>query len=178
MAEILQDACPRCEAMRPVEHVVREGSTLVRGESVNAELEHFRCTVCGTEYDTALSMERNLETAYAAYRERHSIIAPSEIKALRESYGASQKAFGIILGFGELTINSYEHGALPADANANLLRLVEISGNFRRLYQSRKELIGPTQRKRIEASLQRQMTRDVVHAQEELSSYGLVPNDN
>jgi putative zinc finger/helix-turn-helix YgiT family protein len=171
MAEFLQDACPRCEAMRPVEHVSREGSTLVRGENVNAELEHFRCTVCGTEYDTALSMERNLEAAYAAYRELYSIIAPAGIKALRERYGASQKAFGIILGFGELTINSYEQGALPADANANLLRLVENPDDFRRLYESRKGLIGPTQRKRIEAALQRLGKRDIVHVRDALPAY-------
>jgi putative zinc finger/helix-turn-helix YgiT family protein len=175
MAEFLQDACPRCEAMRPVERLILEGTTLVRGESVRAELEHFRCTVCGTEYDTALSMERNLEAAYAAYRERHSIIAPAEIRALRECYGASQKAFGIILGFGELTINSYEQGALPADANANLLRLVENPEDFRRLYESRKGLIGPTQRKRIEAALQRLSKKHAEHARETMPTYGARP---
>ena len=80
---------------------------------------------------------------------------PGDIIRLRNRYGASQKAFGIILGFGELTINSYEQGSVPSDSNMNLLRLVEDPLAFARLYESRKDRIGPTQRNRIEAALLR-----------------------
>lgn len=88
----------------------------------------------------------------------HSVPAPLDIMKLRRKYGASQKAFGIILGFGELTINSYEQGAAPADANVNLLRLVEDPQTFLRLFEARKDRIGPTQRKRIEAALRKEGT--------------------
>jgi hypothetical protein len=39
------------------------------------------------------------------------------IVALRSRYGASQKAFELILGFGELTMNSFEQDAVPDSAN-------------------------------------------------------------
>lgn len=145
--------CPACGVVRPVEHASKAERISIRGEDVEVCVEGSRCTACKEFFSDAAQMERNLEAAYAILRKRHFILAPAEIRELREGYGASQKAFGIILGFGELTINSYEQGALPADANANLLRLVENPADFRQLYDARKELIGPTQRRRIENAL-------------------------
>jgi len=125
----------------------------VRGEEIKARAEYVRCPVCAQEFVDANGMERNLEAAYAVYRERHGVPSPADIRALRAKYGASQKAFGLILGFGELTINSYEQGALPDEPNSNLLRLVESPENFRSLYKGALDKIGPIQKRRIESSL-------------------------
>lgn len=43
------------------------------------------------------------------------------IKATREKYGLSQRAFSTLLGIGEATIVRYEKGAVPTKANANLI---------------------------------------------------------
>ncbi|MEI6386452.1 MAG: type II TA system antitoxin MqsA family protein, partial [Spirochaetota bacterium] len=147
------DYCPSCGQVTPVEPTSKTEEIVVRGDNIEVLVEGQRCTICGENFSDANEMDRTLTRAYEAYRKRHSLPAPSDIRELRERYGASQKAFGLILGFGELTINSYEQGALPADANVNLLRLVENPLDFKRLFAARKELIGPTQRKRIESAI-------------------------
>lgn len=48
-------------------------------------------------------------------------ITAQQIKATREKYGLSQRAFAALLGIGEATIVRYEQGATPTRANANLI---------------------------------------------------------
>ena len=83
-----------------------------------------------------------------------SSVSPEKIIAIRESYNASQKAFGLILGMGELTINSYEQGkSIPMSSNRLLLHLSENPLIFFEMYERNKNKIGAIQRERIEASL-------------------------
>ncbi|OHE63637.1 MAG: hypothetical protein A2Z99_03180 [Treponema sp. GWB1_62_6] len=145
--------CPVCEAIRTVEFGSRAETLPVRGVDVEIEAEFSRCTVCGEEFADAESMDRTLQAAYAGYRHKLGILSPDEIRAIRARYGVSQKAFGLILGFGELTINSYESGSLPTEANNNLIKLVRHPETFKELFGSNKDKIGPTQRKRIETAL-------------------------
>lgn len=78
--------------------------------------------------------------------------SPAELVALRARYNASQKAFGAILGFGELTMNSYEKGNTPNPTNKLLLELAKDSYIFKAMYRLNSEKIGALQRKRIEES--------------------------
>ncbi|GAB1483187.1 DUF4065 domain-containing protein [Treponema sp.] len=153
MTKIRDEACPNCEAVRPVEYGIRKESIPVRGIDIEIDAEYTRCTVCGEDFANAALMERVLQAAYDVYRKTYGVLSPIEIIALRKKYGASQKAFGLILGLGELTINSYESGSLPTDANNNLLKLSRHPASFIELFESNKGKIGPTQRKRIEAAL-------------------------
>ena len=59
----------------------------------------------------AAQLDANLEAAREAYARLYESPTAEDIIKLRSEYGASQKAFGLILGLGELTINSYEHGS-------------------------------------------------------------------
>lgn len=80
-------------------------------------------------------------------------VNPAKIISIRESYNASQKAFGLILGMGELTINSYEQGkSIPVSSNRLLLHLSENPLIFFEMYERNKSKIGAIQRERIEAS--------------------------
>ena len=82
-----------------------------------------------------------------------SSVSPEKIIAIRESYNASQKAFGLILGMGELTINSYEQGkSIPMSSNRLLLHLSENPLIFFEMYERNKNKIGAIQRERIESS--------------------------
>lgn len=47
------------------------------------------------------------------------------VKATREKYGLSQRAFASLLGLGEATIVRYEKGSVPSKANANLIRAAD-----------------------------------------------------
>ncbi|MFA6008116.1 MAG: hypothetical protein WC784_05785 [Candidatus Shapirobacteria bacterium] len=78
--------------------------------------------------------------------------SPAELVALRARYNASQKAFGAILGFGELTMNSYEKGNMPNPTNRLVLRLAKDPYIFKAMYRLNSDKIGALQRKRIEES--------------------------
>lgn len=79
-------------------------------------------------------------------------LSPAELVALRACYNASQKAFGAILGFGELTMNSYEKGNTPNPTNRLLLELAKDPYIFKAMYRLNSAKIGALQRKRIEES--------------------------
>lgn len=111
------------------------------------------CAICGTEVATAHQAHEGLNAVREAYRRRHGLISPNEIRSIRERYGAGQKPFSIILGFGESTIANYERGEIPTAANSNLIRLMNDPHSFQSLYFERRKLIGPTQQKRIEARI-------------------------
>jgi DNA-binding transcriptional regulator YiaG len=107
---------------------------------------------CLTEFETPVQLDANLDAVREAYAQTYEAFSAEQLVALRARYGASQKAFGFILGFGELTINSYEQGAIPAPANRLLLKLAENPVVFKAMYAVNSHRIGAIQRKRIESS--------------------------
>ncbi|MFA7566606.1 MAG: type II TA system antitoxin MqsA family protein [Alkalispirochaeta sp.] len=145
--------CPNCGTVQNANTTVREETYTYKGEPVTLQHELSVCAVCGTEVATAQQAEESLIAVREVYRNRHGLISPDEIRSIRQRYGAGQKPFGIILGLGESTIANYERGELPTAANSNLIRLMDDPNVFRALFDERHDLIGPTQRKRIEPRL-------------------------
>lgn len=161
--ETIYDACPHCEAMRNVK-IIREMETVkIRGEDVAYEAEYSLCETCGKDFATMPQMDYCLNASRAVYRERHGIIGPAEIVELRRRYDASQKAFAKILDIGDLTINSYEQGALPSGAHNSLLKLAAIPENFRRLFEANKAALSDRQRAKIGRTLERIEMADVTY---------------
>jgi len=144
--------CFTCETERDVELVERKETVTIKGKEVEFIAVSYRCTVCGDEFETPEQLDANLEAAREAYAQRYESFSPEALVALRSSYNASQKAFGLLLGFGELTMNSYEKGSVPTSTNRLLLNLAGDPYCFRRMYELNKNRIGDTQRKRIESS--------------------------
>lgn len=145
--------CPECGTVRDADVVPRDETYVFKGESITVPHEISVCSVCGTEVATAQQADSSLIAIREAYRSRHDLISPEEIRTIRKRYGAGQKPFGLILGLGESTIANYERGELPTTANSNLIRLMDDLHSFRQLFEERRELIGPTQRRRIEERL-------------------------
>ena len=147
-----QMSCPTCETVRDVEPVERDETVTVKGRPVTFRARAWRCATCMTEFETPAQLDANLDAAREAYAKTYEAISAEQLVALRARYGASQKAFGFILGFGELTMNSYEQGAIPAPANRLLLKLAENPVHFRAMYEINHSRIGALQRRRIESS--------------------------
>ena len=147
MSKIL---CPQCGSIREATIATREETYPFRGESITTVHEFSVCVDCGTDVATAAQMDRNLSAIREAYRTRHELVTPEEIRKIRNRYGAGQKPFGIILGLGESTIANYERGDVPTAANSTLIQLMADVETFRRVFDQRKDHIGSTQRKRIE----------------------------
>lgn len=148
----MQLPCPRCGTTRDVDIVEREEKVTIRGREVPFTARFSRCMTCGEEFEAPGQLDANLAAAREAYARLYEAPKPEELVALRTRYGASQKAFSIILGFGELTMNSYENGATPDSTNRLLLKLAANPYIFKEMYTINKNRIGAIQRRRIEVS--------------------------
>jgi putative zinc finger/helix-turn-helix YgiT family protein len=145
-------SCPHCEQVRDVELIEREERVTIKAREVPFTARLHRCATCGTEFQVPGQLDENLATAREAYARLYESPLPEQLVSLRARYGASQKAFGLILGFGELTMNSYEQGAIPSSANRLLLKLVDNPLAFKAMYDLNAARVGALQRQRIESS--------------------------
>lgn len=133
--------CPKCET--DVETVVKEVQETypVKGEDIVIVAKVRFCKDCGEDiWDDELDSQ-NLLNAFAAYRKKHGLMQPGEIRAIREKYGLSQVAFARVLGLGDKTITRYENGSIADMAQNNLILLVQQPSNFKKLLEMNKEKI-------------------------------------
>lgn len=150
---MIKMSCPYCESIHEVRKIKRTENIAFKGKNVSFLAVHYECSNCHEIFDSAQMMDENLLAAREAYELLEDSVSPAKIIAIRESYNASQKAFGLILGMGELTINSYEHGkSIPMSSNRLLLHLSENPLIFFEMYERNKNKIGAIQRERIESS--------------------------
>lgn len=150
---MIKMSCPYCEAVHDVEEIKRNESIEYKGKTVSYEAVHCQCSNCHEIFDTKEQIGANLLSIKEAYDSQYNSITPEKIIQTREKYNASQKAFGLILGMGELTINSYEQNkSVPNSSNLLLLKLAENPLIFFEMYEKNKNKIGAIQREHIESS--------------------------
>lgn len=144
--------CSRCGTTREVGIVEREEQVTIKGKEISFIARFSRCRTCGNEFEASGQLDANLDAAREAYARLYESPSPEALVALRARYNASQKAFGAILGFGELTMNGYESGNTPDSTNRLLLKLAADPIIFKAMYAINSGKIGTTQRRRIEDS--------------------------
>lgn len=171
-----QALCPSCGDIREISLLEREETYTFRGEKIALNHEVAVCTDCGEEFSTADQIERSLTSVQEEFRRRRNLVTPEDIRSIRAKYHAGQKPFGILLGLGESTINSYEKGDLPTDAISQLIRSVSDPETFTSMFHERKHKIGPTQQKRIASCLEKGVSKrtfdlDATIVKEEPSEY-------
>lgn len=116
--------CAECREEVTPRIVRRNEIYRVRGEEVLVACQVAVCPVCENDMVDEILEERNLEMAFAEHRQRHNLLRPEEIKAIRERYGLSQRALARVLGWGDITIHRYETGAVQDNAHEEVLRLI------------------------------------------------------
>lgn len=115
--------CPECNKW--VEYDVRNNLIKeYKGKEVNVTENIAYCSICGTDLFVEEIEEENLKRLYDKYRKVAGIISPEDIIALRKKYGLSQRELGSILGWGKMTVNRYERGALPSKSHSDLIKLM------------------------------------------------------
>ena len=144
--------CLKCGVNREMEIVERPEVVSIRGKEVNFLAHYTRCLTCGDEFESPAQLDENLNATKEAYAKLYESPSSESLIELRTWYGASQKAFGAILGFGELTMNSYERGNTPDPTNRLLLKLAADPSIFKVMYDINCSRIGAIQRRRIEGS--------------------------
>lgn len=121
--KMLSTYCPECDREVDARLECRTETLPVKGEPTSYDAEVAVCPCCGKAIGDSRVEEGNLRRAYSAYCAAHSLMAPDEVKELRNSYGLSLREFSKFLGFGEQTIARYEAGAIPDDSHNTMLKL-------------------------------------------------------
>lgn len=119
-----RDACPRCGATMAAS---RDGLTLpVNGEMVLVpEADHSKCPKCGEAVLRLDEARRLREAAFDIYRHRHGLLAPGEIRSLREGLGLTPLGLARLLRLDRGTIARWEAGrSVQTPAMDILLRIV------------------------------------------------------
>lgn len=145
-------SCPTCEKIVNVSEIKKETNVIIKGKNISYLAPMFKCSVCGSEFQTMEQLEASLKIGKEAAEKAEDQLTPEKIISIREKYNASQKAFAIILGMGELTINKYEQGEKPSSSNRLLLLLSEDPACFYKMYTINKYKIGSVQKEKIEKS--------------------------
>lgn len=98
-----------------------------KGQLVNVEENIAVCDECGKDIFVPAIEEDNFARLYDIYREMTGIISPQEIVEFRKKYDLSQRELVSLLGWGKMTINRYERGALPSKSHSDMLKNIMLN---------------------------------------------------
>lgn len=150
--------CPKCHALSSRRIEQRRETLVVRGDAIEVDAEVAVCPQCGEEIGDIDLSDAILERAYSEYRRRHGILAPEQIRVVRESTGLTQRGFARLLGWGDVQVHRYETGALPDDAHNTLLVALQDPETMYRFVQQRLDHVSPLDRRKIEAAMTGRLT--------------------
>ena len=149
--------CPYCEADTAVEEIVRNETYTVRGEKIGVRARVLVCKGCGNDLFDPEREEETLRAVYNGYRRRRGLLTSDEIRQLRRSYGLSQRQLARLLGWGIVTIQRYEKGAVQDVAHDLLLRQLKDPQFVLSLVDSPRADLSPRERKAIRARITEQL---------------------
>lgn len=113
--------CTNCN--KKVKHSIRKNTIQeYKGQIVNVEENIAVCDECGKDIFVPDIENDNLKRLYAKYGELTGTISSEEIIKFREKYDISQRELVSLLGWGKMTINRYERGALPSKSHSDILK--------------------------------------------------------
>jgi putative zinc finger/helix-turn-helix YgiT family protein len=133
--------CPICERIKSLSYGTKKETVRINKQKINVLTRTYYCNEGKHHFYSPEDEENKFQNAYREYRNRNGLLQPEEIKEIREKYGLSQRAFARFLGWGEITIQRYETGAIQDNAHNNLLLLINETRNFEGLFKSRKKYL-------------------------------------
>jgi putative zinc finger/helix-turn-helix YgiT family protein len=146
---IMKGVCPNCEKISELEHIITTEEVNVRGDLIKIEVEYYKCTECGEEFEDPGSKDDPLEKAYREYRRKHGMIQPEEISEMRKLYGLTQQELSKLIGWGGATISRYENGALQDHAHDRVLQLIRNPENLQKLVNKNGSFLPEKKRERF-----------------------------
>lgn len=137
--------CHRCGEDREFDRECRRETARIRNEEVQADIPVLVCRECD---ETQLDDESGIDPLllyYEKYRQRHNMLTPNEIRALREQYGLSREALAAVVGMSPATLYRYENGALQDLLHDSLFVLCQEKTGIERLIERRKQNLSQAQ---------------------------------
>jgi len=144
--------CPECGSS-DVKNNHREQKIEIRGDMISVEVPSFSCTVCDSEWEMLESDYDYLDTAYRIYRQRHQLLQPEEIRDLRKRHSLTQGELARLLGWGLVTLNRYENGALQDQAHDSAIRMLKDPVNMYKLLKQRPDALEQVKRHQVQKKL-------------------------
>ena len=144
----MKGICQNCERETELGRACTMEVVEVRGEPIEVEVEFFKCTECGAEFENTRGPD-SLALAYREYRHRHDMLQPEQIRGWRKQYGLTQKELGRLLGWGGVTLSRYENGALQVEAHEKILRLAMEPHNLMKLIEEAPAALAEDKRERL-----------------------------
>lgn len=108
-------------------------SLTFRKEEFEVVNQYYLCEESGEQFVDVRLGDLNQQLLHNAYRAKHNLPFPEEIRAIREKYSLSAVKMSEILGFGVNSYRQYEAGEVPSLSNGRLIRLAEDPEQFERL---------------------------------------------
>lgn len=139
--------CEKCGKGQKVKTVQKTEVFQVLDDHVETSVELVECAVCN---NVLIRKEPDEQTLLDAYRKKKQLLFPEEIRAIRNQYDLSIRAFSCLLHWGEKTVAAYEQGkAIPDSVHNNLLILLRNPENMRIYLERNRSQISLRNMKRI-----------------------------
>lgn len=142
-------------------HLKSEQKERVFRKETFITFEHYyKCESCQEEFTTTETDNLNVSQIFNQYREKHNILFPEQIIALREKYNLPAAKMGLILGFGANIYGSYEKGEIPSVSHARYLSLITEPEEFKRLVVASKDQLHEGDYKRITGHIDKLISKE------------------
>lgn len=146
--------CPVCGQEQSCRIETGPKKYKVRGQEVTIEAPVCICDICGTELLDEDSTDKRLRLIYEEYRLQNDIISPEQIAEIRADYGLSQRALSKLLGWGPITIQRYEKGAIPDEAHNLVLKSLRDPIYMKHVLETRGTVLEARRRESVENALE------------------------
>lgn len=117
--------CLICMEEHKVQTVILIDTEEFKGEEVSFEATYEYCDHAEEYLETEDMIKANSLAMKDVYREKVGLLTSSEIIAIRNKYGVSQKDFSVILNWGKATITRYENHQVQDRAHDDVLRKID-----------------------------------------------------
>jgi putative zinc finger/helix-turn-helix YgiT family protein len=149
---MLKHVCYQCACEQDAIVIKQRETFQVKGDPIKVVSDVLTCSVCHTELFSEELDSKNLERAYAEYRNKHNYLSPVQIKEIRSHFG-SGRTVATLLGWSQATLVRYEGGAIPdASHHDQLLRLHDEPNYIKALIDQRGYKLKERERSKIKAA--------------------------
>lgn len=148
MSSRIETYCHFCDKSVTAQKEAREETILVRNDPYEVMQDVIVCEECENRIEGCDTEEGNLQRAYDAHRDAHSLLSPEEIKQTYSDYGLSQASFCKMLNLGAATISRYENGSLQTKQIDSSIRSAGDPQRILALLESNKASIPANQYKK------------------------------
>lgn len=163
--------CDTCSKYVDTTILTKKEAFNVCGEAITVDAKILVCAECGEELFCEELDSATLISAYNEYRKRHKLLAPDEIKKIREQYGLSQRSFAKLLNWGDKTICRYENGSIQDKAHNSLLLFLRDPENMRTYLTENEVQLDDKQIKRLWEAVTRLEQGNEYHLVQKLFDY-------